>query len=81
MLTERYLSLFEAELKKRGLTVGARMKTKLLEDDLIALGVSERPHDRITAIKSGFDAYIAKPVMQEELLAVLEGSFRSKKRN
>ena len=44
----------------------------------VALTAFGRPHDRIAALRAGFDAYIAKPVMQEELLAVLEGSSRSK---
>lgn len=47
---------------------------------MIALTAFGRPGDRITALKSGFDTYIAKPVMQEELLTVLESACKKKSR-
>ena len=39
---------------------------------MVALTAFGRPQDRVTALKAGFDSYIAKPVMQDELIAVLE---------
>lgn len=46
----------------------------------IALTAFGRPQDRIQALKAGFDSYIAKPVMQEELLTVLESACKTKNR-
>lgn len=46
----------------------------------IALTAFARPQDRINALKAGFDSYISKPVMQEELLTVLKSSCQSKSR-
>lgn len=46
----------------------------------IALTAFGRPQDRIQALRSGFDSYISKPVMQEELLTVLESACKTKNR-
>ncbi len=46
----------------------------------VALTAFGRPQDRITSLRAGFDSYIAKPVIQEELLTVLESTYRFKKR-
>ena len=46
----------------------------------IALTAFGRPQDRIQALRAGFDSYIAKPVMQEELLTVLESACKLKNR-
>lgn len=46
----------------------------------VALTAFSRPQDRILALKAGFDSYISKPVMQEELLTVLESACKAKKR-
>jgi len=46
----------------------------------IALTAFGRPQDRINALRAGFESYIAKPVMQDELIAVLESVCKSKKR-
>lgn len=40
----------------------------------VALTAFGRPQDRISALKAGFNSYITKPVMQEELLTVLEAA-------
>lgn len=47
----------------------------------VALTAFGRPQDRITALKAGFDSYIAKPVMQEELITVLETVCKSRQRS
>lgn len=46
----------------------------------IALTAFARPQDRINALKAGFDSYISKPVMQEELLTVLKSACVSRNR-
>ncbi len=46
----------------------------------VALTAYGRPQDRVVALRSGFDSYISKPVMQEELIAVLETACKSRKR-
>jgi chemotaxis family two-component system sensor kinase Cph1 len=46
----------------------------------VALTAFGRPQDRIISLRAGFDSYIAKPVIQEELLTVLETTCRFKRR-
>ncbi|RYZ69385.1 MAG: response regulator, partial [Proteobacteria bacterium] len=46
----------------------------------VALTALGRPQDRIQALNSGFDSYITKPVMQEELIVVLKSACSSRKR-
>lgn len=47
----------------------------------VALTAFARPQDRINALKAGFDSYISKPVMKEELLTVLKSACQSRTRN
>ena len=46
----------------------------------VALTAFGRPQDRVSALKAGFDSYIAKPVMQDELIAVLETVCKARRR-
>lgn len=46
----------------------------------VALTAYGRPQDRVQALRAGFDSYITKPVMQEELIAVLETTCKSRTR-
>lgn len=61
-------------------TIRAHKSLEIKNLCAVALTAFARPQDRINALKSGFDSYISKPVMQEELLTVLKSTCMSQSR-
>ncbi len=61
-------------------SIRASKNRKISSICTVALTAFGRAQDRILALRAGFDSYIAKPVMQEELLTVLESACKAKRR-